>query len=73
MGKIMRSSFKHNSICYKCSIARLILMCNTTVVIISVAKIVSYFHGIGFKSKKGGLPKLFRSCFAKHMTLLIVH
>ena len=48
-------------------------MCNTTVVIISVAKIVSCFYGIGFKSKKGGLPKLFRSCFAKHMTLLIVH
>ena len=32
-------------------------MCNTTVVIISVTKIVSCFHGIGFKSKKGGLPK----------------
>ena len=73
MGKIMTSFFKHNSICYKCSIAGLILMCNTTIVIISVAKIVSCFHGIGFKSKKGGLPKLFRSCFAKHMTLVIVY
>ena len=28
-------------------------MCNTTVVIISVAKIVSRFHGIGLKVKKG--------------------
>ena len=53
MGKIMIGFFKHTSICYKCSIAGLILMCNTTVVIISVAKIVSCFHGIGFKVKKG--------------------
>ena len=53
MGKIMISFFKHTSICYKCSIAGLILMCNTTVVIISVAKIVSCFHGFGFKVKKG--------------------
>ena len=53
MGKIMISFFKHNSICYKCNVAGLILMCNTTVVIISVAKIVSCFHRFGFKVKKG--------------------
>ena len=55
----MISFFKHTSICYKCSIAGLILMCNTTVVIISVAKIVSCFHGIGFKSKKKGVSLSF--------------